>query len=351
MGGSSSHAQQPPPATAPLAPGGARQHELQEDPFLTAGRATSSNANPAAKAKAAPQRKLVNELKKAGPDRHQLGIMLMFGLYLPCLLFILLLVAFTYTSHFMPSLPWLVAAIGGSFLFVGSWPATHIHMRSSKLHWIPLLSSVLALSLGVFVGRMNSAVIEPWVHAQYLNHYKDVVPDESPAGVMDAGVIEFAAGSKLDVGSSAGFYVWPNTYCAAPIMVEGSSAADENSKAVGFWAVGVNCCSPRGSFDCDSAADKKASAGLRVQSHSRGVAVGHDVGKFFNKAVNMAAASYGLRVAKPPVLVAWHRDPSAIAGDWLITANIVFGVLVGVTLILCCGCSWPMVKYGQIAQD
>ena len=56
--------------------------------------------------------------------------------------------------------------------------------------------------------------------------------------VMDAGIIMFANGSKLELQKSMGFKN-QNIYCVAPIVMGGNTTMGTYD----FWAVGKDCCS------------------------------------------------------------------------------------------------------------
>eukprot|EP00397_Hematodinium_sp_SG-2012_P058298 GEMP01073637.1.p1 GENE.GEMP01073637.1~~GEMP01073637.1.p1 ORF type:complete len:228 (+),score=44.61 GEMP01073637.1:146-829(+) len=72
--------------------------------------------------------------------------------------------------------------------------------------------------------------------------YVDVLAREKADGFGDFGKIIFADESRVETLYSVG-YKQRNTYCVAPIL-----EADQTE--VEFWAVGTNCCSPRGGFWC-----------------------------------------------------------------------------------------------------
>lgn len=98
--------------------------------------------------------------------------------------------------------------------------------------------------------------------------YENIAPSENPGAYRDAGVIQFAAGSTVDVAHSIGLRNG-DTYCVAPII-------SPDSSRTGFWAAGMNCCgnlvnskSARGSFRCGGdAALGAAGAGLVVLDES-----------------------------------------------------------------------------------
>lgn len=259
------------------------------------------------------------------------------GAAAPTLFFVVLVALFTFARHHSPTAPWLVTLLGGAGLLLAAWPNAPVGGRGRlKVEWIPLFSCALALALGIWFGRWNSANMEPYVHGQFLTRYSDVLPSTDPVTVADAGIVHFAAGTVLDTGSSAGFQAWPHVYCAAPIIA-GDNPGNSTLK-VGFWAVGMDCCKSRESFTCDDADVEATRSGFRVETHMLGKATGHDVSEHFAKAVNMAAAAYGMEVAKDPVFISWQRDPEAAAMSAYQLSLLVFIVLSFLAIGACVTC-------------
>lgn len=280
-------------------------------------------------------------------QRKNIGAAVLFGAHLPTMFFVLLVGLFTFCKHVAPESPWLVAIIGGTFIVVGSWPATPKNQQGrNKGDWIPLSMCIFCLGAGITMGRLNNAQMEPYVHTHFMNKYTEVLPDADPVTVSDAGTIHFAEGVAVDTGSSAGLHAWPNTYCAAPIMmVDDHGVADTT---VGFWAVGMNCCRERGNFGCDDAGDTNVRSGIRVETHVIGEGTGHHVPDKYTAAVRMAAASYGLKVAKQPVFVSWQRDPEAVGvAAWRI-AVISFVLMTLVSLCCCFGMQQAIITMGRM---
>lgn len=269
---------------------------------------------------------------------------------MPILLFITLVGMFTFVKHRSPQLPWLVAVVAGVFIVIGAWPAAPKGQSSrGKGDWLPVIMALLGLVGGISLGRLNATQMEPYVHTHYMNKYTEVLPDADPVTVSDAGTIHFAEGVSVDTGSSAGFHAWPNTYCAAPIMmVDDFGAGSDAAASVGFWAVGMNCCRERGNFGCDDAADVNVRSGIRVESSVVGHTSGHAGNDKYTAAVKMAAASYGLKVAKEPIFITWRRDPEAIGATAWNWAVLSF-VLMGMFSICCCfGMQQTIITLGRM---
>lgn len=300
---------------------------VEKDPFLS-GQSQSQKS-----ARTATDRPAFTLADPRDAHRANMSVAIVAGAYLPSFVFALLVCLFTYVRHISPAAPWLAAFFGGTFLAVGALPPAKTGGAYSRWDWLPLLSSFFAVSMGVSLGLVNSSAIQPWVRAEFLNHYRDVLPDADPLTVSDAGIIDFAKGTVVNTVSSAGFHAWPYTYCAAPIV--SSSSSDSNVRA-GFWAVGMNCCSDRGLFSCDVAAGVQS--GLRVDSDSWGMIFGHDAKEQYMRAVRMAAASYDVDiVGSTPVLVAWSNDPQGMASAAIRFATAL--VVVQIAAAVCCSFS------------
>lgn len=263
------------------------------------------------------------------------------GARVPFLFFVLIMGLFTYAYHLNPIVPWFVVAVCFDFAVIATWPPPSSMQPRTHWDWFPMVSCLFAVGMAVLCGLLNFATFEAWVHVNFLQEFKDVVPTMNPASVSDAGILNFAAGTVLDVGSAAGYRVWPYDYCAAPI-VDGEETSLNNP--VTFWAVGIGCCSSRGEFTCDSADDKQAHKGIRLESHMLGYFMGHEVKDNYEKAIRMAAAAYSIDAADAPVLVAWHQDPGTVASRSWWSSTITFSTLVLVALCCCMSCQTTLTQ-------
>jgi hypothetical protein len=264
--------------------------------------------------------------------------------------FIAIVFLFTYCQGgFPPALPWLGTIFTGCSLLIGSMPPVSLVSGSAnRSQWMAPIMSFLMIVAAVVCGRFNASIIEPWMYAEHLHHYKDVLADSNPLLYSDGGIVEFASGVQVDLNSSAGFLYWPTTYCAAPIVAAGESgnttAANATSSAIGFWAVGINCCESRGSFTCNSAQDSNVSGGLRVSSHpfpsslwsswtSESLGLNSNTG--FERAARMAAAAYGLTVTPDAVYIAWHEDPQGVANQAWYHAFVMAMIFAAGACVVC----------------
>jgi len=256
------------------------------------------------------------------------------GAYMPTVFFVVLVTLFTYAYAFSPIAPWAIAVLSADIAIVRCWPPALGQKGRNRWDWSPMFICIFAVGAGVSLGLVNYSNIEAWIHATYLNEYKEVTASTSPEAVADAGVLKFASGTSVDVASSAGYRAWPYTYCAAPIVGQ-----DSPEDPVGFWAVGVNCCNSRGGFDCDSTPDKEARHGIRLDSHRLDHIYGRNVKENFLRAVDMSAAANGLVAAKSPALVAWHKSAADVASASWWTATFVL-MLSAASALACCSFLW-----------
>jgi len=268
------------------------------------------------------------------------------GVYLPCWLFVMILTLFTYIYHRAPAVPWMAVLLGADIVVVTLWPSAHLWPGRGRWDWFPLISGLCAVGLATWLGQVTYSSMELWVHAKHLHSYDNVNPTSDTNLVADAGVINFAEGSELDIGSSAGFKSWPHTYCAAPIVTKddaGSNAQPASPSGstvpapqpLGFWAVGMDCCNSAGDFWCDDAKDSGVRSGLRVTKHWIGQSVGHDVLDNYGRAARKAAAMQGMQVSQAPVFLLWHGHPRAVAIRSWWAATGLYSALV-VAAIGCC---------------
>jgi len=272
-----------------------------------------------------------------------LQMQLTLGARLPFCAFVFILGLFTYAYHLTPLLPWLVVFLCVDFALIVTWPPREIgHTARNFWDFSPLFSWLFAVASAVGVGLLNYGVIEAWVNTTFLREYRDVLPNTNPLAVSDAGILNFAKGTKLDTSSAAGYRFWLHNYCAAPVVGE-----DPMATPVGFWAVGVGCCASRGDFSCDSAGDESALAAMPLRPHN----LGPEITERLNIAINMSAAANNLEINKERVFVAWQKDPHRAGKNawWLATG--IFLALDTVALCCCCACQSGLTHLRVMRQN
>lgn len=128
------------------------------------------------------------------------------------------------------------------------------------------VTAALAWIVAYVLGGENYAThIRPFFDFENLNTYSGVFPTRMRGQqIQDAGRINFAVGSALDLQKSMGFRS-TDTYCVAPITMRGAGTLPTYD----FWAVGKNCCSGvTNDFHCDDFNVPGARGGLRVLDDS-----------------------------------------------------------------------------------
>lgn len=137
--------------------------------------------------------------------------------------------------------------------------------------------------------------------------YSNVRPDESAMGHIDAGRISFSPDARLDTQRSVGYKSHGTVYCVAPIV------GDQDPASVQYFAVGEDCCSQRGDFNCDAAWDPKARSGVVVITKGP---FGDSKKKWYSKAAEEAGGAYDFATAKTPLFVQWVADPDAVQDEY-----------------------------------
>jgi len=128
--------------------------------------------------------------------------------------------------------------------------------------------------------------------------YKGILPNINPGAHRDAGTIEFAPGSHIEVDHSIGIKNG-DTYCVAPITAPGKRGFS------GFWAVGTNCCNAHGGFRCGDVANAQVRSGLVVLDEN---SFGNDEIPEYARAAEEAGAQFAIGVPDKPIFVKWSSD-------------------------------------------
>jgi len=130
---------------------------------------------------------------------------------------------------------------------------------------------------------------------------------ERGQNVMDAGIIYFADGNKIDAMRSWHFKQG-STYCVAPIIKGQQGKATPETQSFDFWAVGKDCCSTSSSdFRCGAYSNPLARSAIRI--------LDPEDSKMYRLAVEQAETLYGVMAAHP-VFVEWSQDPLEVVNSW-----------------------------------
>mmetsp|Transcript_68242 Transcript_68242/g.142628 ORF Transcript_68242/g.142628 Transcript_68242/m.142628 type:complete len:328 (+) Transcript_68242:105-1088(+) len=166
------------------------------------------------------------------------------------------------------------------------------------------LSMVVALAAAFILGNGNySGNMQRYYNMRNLNNYSDIsVSRMRGQQLMDAGIIGFTNGTKLDISKSSGFKNQA-IYCVAPITV-----GDETLATYDFWAVGKDCCSgTQANFHCPNFNNPHANGGLRLMSDGDR--------PYYRLAVQQAEATYNIK-AVHPLFFEWIVEPAAEVDSW-----------------------------------
>jgi len=193
--------------------------------------------------------------------------------------------------------------------------------------------------LAVFMGVTNYHTnFAPYSHAQAGRQYENVPADGRASAYGDAGTIKFQ-GSFLDDTRALGWKGHDYTYCVAPIVRSDSSVPGSMPlPQVQFWAIGRDCCSARGDFQCDGAANIDAAGGVVLHEAESGPLSFFFAPKSqresYMAAVQAASALYEIDSANFPVLLRWVASPTGVL-EFLFNWSVInFLVAAVVQLII-----------------
>jgi hypothetical protein len=144
--------------------------------------------------------------------------------------------------------------------------------------------------------------------------------------------------TSVDSSRSSG-YKNGNIYCVAPIL---SPDQEESDLAlVNFWAVGIDCCQPSGSFTCDGA--RLSSAGVGIVMLNGGYPCPTCNNDNFQLAVRKAEAEHHLVSSPNAVFVRW-TDNARLLRFQQLTKGIMFLLIslfsAGIVFLLMGGYIW-----------
>lgn len=167
-----------------------------------------------------------------------------------------------------------------------------------------LLSSILGLVVGEIV---FSGYTQNYYTLRLLHTYDKIDPVAEGKAYLDAGAVEFANKSFVDITRAVG-YKDGNVWCVAPIKLDNEAVANHD-----FWAVGVNCCTGfPGDFNCfeNEQARSSAHGGLRIVNDEDipfyKLAVMQDNGEFKD---NSEFLKDGRMNSVNPLFFTWTKDP------------------------------------------
>jgi hypothetical protein len=128
--------------------------------------------------------------------------------------------------------------------------------------------------------------------------YANVPPGINPGAHRDAGAIQFASGSYVDIAHSIGVRNG-DLFCVAPILHPQSNGFS------GFWAAGTNCCKSRGTFNCGPVHNEMVRSGLVVLDENY---FADDEIPEYTKAAQEAASQFAISMPDKPIFVRWSAN-------------------------------------------
>lgn len=255
--------------------------------------------------------------------------------FLPWFLFMALFAVMTFEIHYaMPVLCWALVFAG--VLLAGAFGAlgyrqmqkeANSHGRAEEhpavepnWYMILFLASMIAVVAACVLGILNFwSNTQPFYDGSNHNRYYDVDPSGTKGQqLMDAGMISFKQGARLDLAKAYSFQN-QDVYCVAPVTMGATQLATYD-----FWAVGLNCCPSNSTvnadFRCGEYSNSEARQGLRLMRD--------DQRPFYRLAVQQAEAAYAIK-SPHPLYFFWTSDAAADLNGFLVDGHkyYMYGVI------------------------
>jgi len=240
-----------------------------------------------------------------------------------------------FIRYWMPYVAYAVVAIMLlACLFFGYMAYAAMLGKGGDPLWLGVLFllSLVGWTWAVCAGSVNyTNFMQPYFDLQQLNVYQSVNPAQAEGNqYMDFGALTFVEEAHIDREYAMAFKN-DETYCVAPVKINGTSPTTYD-----FWAVGINCCTSHlYDFRCGQYNNPAAHSGLRVvEASSR---------SFYQLAAKQAAAAFNIPV-RHPVFFEWTMDPKDVIDGYqedgfkslLTGAFYFFGVeVIAVVLVAC----------------
>lgn len=274
-------------------------------------------------------------------NRRSLNIVpVLLCIFLPTALFAGLYAVMCFSLRYQqPAVAYTLLVLAGLGVLLCAFFACRSFMRrvvgdpTRRPTWYAFLflSMLIAWILAFVLGEMNfTSNMEPFYDAFNLNTFSQIDPSRMRGQqVMDAGVIQFVPGTKLDLTHSMGFKS-EQVYCVAPIVMP-----SETPSTYDFWAVGTDCCSGnQADFHCKNFNNPYSNGAIRST-------LGADRA-MYRLAVQQAEATYHIK-ATHPLFFRWVVDP--VEEMWAYQRNgikqyliALFGYFLGQAFLVCAAC-------------
>lgn len=261
----------------------------------------------------------------------------------------------TYHDSLVQALVLFVALLGvGIFLCTGSTKRA-LGKDRPWMFWFGVVwsqAAVVGLVMGFFMYFRSIAYF--WKYDE-MRSYTNVAAAQDSSAFRDGGLFLFTEDTRLDALRTVGYQSkWTGeTYCVAPLVdVTMNQASDIN-----YWAVGMNCCAPRGRFQCGDAEDSSTRSALRALEPSevarpfmQWAMQGARYDKYL-EAIRLQEATYYTKASQHPTLVYWSKDPLALKASYFDKATdlcLRLGLVYFVLLVVgCYVVAWKLIPRPQ----
>mmetsp|Transcript_95294 Transcript_95294/g.172006 ORF Transcript_95294/g.172006 Transcript_95294/m.172006 type:complete len:355 (+) Transcript_95294:163-1227(+) len=270
--------------------------------------------------------------------------------FMPWVCFVAVMCPFALFFWTVNFLPWNVLAASTVFgLLMFFWP--NVHRVQNSLYFRVLGASCLVSTLmGMSLGLYDHIKYTSFYRAYGISpSFNDILPTAVPGAYQDASVIQFSKDAKIDVTMSLG-YNNGEVYCVAPIFDGATYATVNAGTSVGFWAVGVDCCSGRGHFQCGPVWNENVHGGLAITRQGQTPLL--DLATF-RVAAQAAALSSNLVVPLDAVFVKWSSQPTELIDEfWQDGVNFLLcSALVYFLLVIVCGIAAAIFYESHFTRD
>lgn len=200
----------------------------------------------------------------------------------------------------------------------------------SALRFTLAVRLALAILIGTFAGLYVYYRFLIFYYAyESMTQYTNIAASQPPLQFEDAGILYFTSDTTIDTSRAVGFQSAEKqaTLCVAALTDSTMAPTDP----VSIFVVGHNCCSARGDFVCDDAADATARSGfllLRPKDLVNPILEplmtiqktmfdrdGYD------EAIEMLHSAFGTVSADDFRYIKWVKDPQKIIDSFRTTAN------------------------------
>lgn len=229
----------------------------------------------------------------------------------PWMTFTMLMFLVAFGLYHFSALVWtmviLVAAISCATALIGA-------IRKRGLYFTVglfcLAEMLMAIGIGLYI---DDSCLDDYFRLSEGAEYAQVSPDMKGESYADAKIITFVEQSFIDSDNSIGYMQEGVVYCVAPIasrstvLMQAGHFQGNATRSVGFWAIGLDCCSARGGFTCDDATNLDAHSALVYDEKEEG----------FDQALRMQGAANNLIADDGAKFVRWVNDASELKSDFL----------------------------------